>query len=142
MPNDLGNLLDALRDADRTSLMLLVGIIAIYGLRPHEVAQMIKEDGHLKIRPGGKRNKATRGKKQKNRLVLPFDVPGREGEGERLVMLRRTGTIRFPQAVLNRINEVEEKGFKKAIAALEERGLGERLKVGTVWAFKASKPWP
>ena len=34
------------------------------------------------------------------------------------------------------------KGFKKAIAALEERGLGERLKVGTVWAFKASKPWP
>ena len=73
---------------------------------------MIWEDGQLKIRPGGKRNKATRGKKQKNRLVLPFDVPGREGEGERLVMLWRTGTIRFPQAVLNRINEVEEKGFK------------------------------
>ena len=112
LPNDLGNLLDALRDADKTSLMLLVGILAIYGLRPHEVAQMIWEDGHLKIRPGGKRNKATRGKKQKNRLVLPFDVPGRECEGERLVMLWRTGTIRFPQAVLNRINEVEEKGFK------------------------------
>ena len=34
------------------------------------------------------------------------------------------------------------KGFKKAIAALEEQGLGERLQVGTVWAFKASKPWP
>ena len=33
-------------------------------------------------------------------------------------------------------------GFKKAIAALEEQGLGERLQVGTVWAFKASKPWP
>ena len=45
--------------------------------------------------------------------MLPFDVPGREGEGERLVMLWRTGTIRFPQAVLNRINgEVEMKGFK------------------------------
>ena len=87
LPNDLGNLLDALRDADKTSLMLLVGILAIYGLRPHEVAQMIRADGHLKIRPGGKRNKATRGKMQKNRLVLPFDVPGREGEGERLVML-------------------------------------------------------
>ena len=112
MPNDLGNLLDALRDADKTSLMLLAGIIGIYGLRPHEVSQLIWEDGHLKIRPGGKRNKATRGKKQKNRLVLPFDVPGREGEGERLVMLWRTSTIRFPQTVLNRINEVEEKGFK------------------------------
>ena len=112
LPNDLGNLLDALRDADRLSLMLLVGIVGIYGLRPHEVAQMIWEDGHLKIRPGGKRNKATRGKKQKNRLVLPFDVPGREGEGENLVKLWRTGMIRFPQAVLNRINEVETKGFK------------------------------
>ena len=112
LPNDLGNLLDALRDADRLSLMLLVGIVGIYGLRPHEVSQLIWEDGHLKVRPGGKRNKATRGKKQKNRLVLPFDVPGREGEGEELVKMWRTGMIRFPQAVLKRINEVEEKGFK------------------------------
>ena len=112
LPNDLGNLLDALRDADRLSLMLLVGIVGIYGLRPHEVSQLIWEDGHLKVRPGGKRNKATRGKKQKNRLVLPFDVPGREGEGEELVKMWRTGMIRFPQAVLNRINEVDEKGFK------------------------------
>ena len=112
LPNDLGNLLDALRDADRLSLMLLVGIVGIYGLRPHEVSQLIWEDGHLKVRPGGKRNKATRGKKQKNRLVLPFDLPGREGEGESLVKMWRTGVIRFPQAVLNRINEVDEKGFK------------------------------
>ena len=44
--------------------------------------------------------------------MLPFDVPGREGEGERLVMLWRTGTIRFPQAVLNAINQVDIKGFK------------------------------
>ena len=112
LPNDLGNLLDALRDADRLSLMLLVGIVGIYGLRPHEVSQLIWEDGHLKVRPGGKRNKATRGKKQKNRLVLPFDVPGREGEGENLVKMWRTGVIRFPQAVLNRINDVDAKGFK------------------------------
>ena len=27
-------------------------------------------------------------------------------------MLWRTGVIRFPQAVLNRINKVDEKGFK------------------------------
>ena len=41
LPNDLGNLLDALRDADRLSLMLMVGIVGIYGLRPHEVSQLI-----------------------------------------------------------------------------------------------------
>ena len=34
------------------------------------------------------------------------------------------------------------KGFKKAIAALEEQGLGECLQVATVKAFKAAKPWP
>ena len=44
--------------------------------------------------------------------MLPFDVPGREGEGENLVKMWRTGVIRFPQAVLNSINEVDAKGFK------------------------------
>ena len=40
------------------------------------------------------------------------------------------------------IRNVGAKGFKKAIEALEERGLGERPQVGKLWAFKASKPWP
>ena len=80
LPNDLGNLLDAMKADDRSSLMLLVGIIGIYGLRPHEVAQMIWEDGQLRKRPDGKRNKATQGnKKAKNRLILTVDVSGREG---------------------------------------------------------------
>ena len=120
LPNDLGNLLDAMKADDKVSLMLLVGIVGIYGLRPHEVAQMIWEDGQLRIRPGGKRNKATRGKKARNRLVLPFDVPGREGEGERLVMLWRTGTVRLPQAVLNAIYQVENKGFKPVGDAIRQ----------------------
>ena len=34
------------------------------------------------------------------------------------------------------------KGFSKAIAALEQQGLGECLQVGTVMAFKATKPFP
>lgn len=83
--------------------MLLVGMIGIYGLRPHQVAQLIWEDGQLRVRAAGKRNKSSQAKKKaKNRLVLPFDVPSREGEGERLMKLWRTGTIRFPQAVLTR----------------------------------------
>ena len=45
LPNDLANLLDAMKADDTSSLMLLVGIIGIYGLRPHEVAQMTWEDG-------------------------------------------------------------------------------------------------
>ena len=34
------------------------------------------------------------------------------------------------------------KGFSKAITKLEEMGFGKRLQVGTVFAFKATKPWP
>ena len=39
------------------------------------------------------------------------------------------------------IRDSGAEGFKKAIAALEEQGLGECLQVGSVMAFKASKPW-
>ena len=34
------------------------------------------------------------------------------------------------------------KGFSKAITKLDEMGFGKRLQVGTVFAFKATKPWP
>ena len=113
LPNDLGNLLDALGDADQANLIIAGQIIGIYGLRPHEVGQLIWEDGHLKIRPGGKRNKATRGKKQKNRLVLPFDVPGKRRRRRAVgdaVALRDDST---PQAVrFDHVNQVETQGFK------------------------------
>ncbi len=34
------------------------------------------------------------------------------------------------------------KGLSKAIAALDQQGLGECLQVGTVMAFNATKPFP
>ena len=52
-------------------------------------------------------------------------------------------TVKNPEILRWRGQQSDNaKGFKKAIAALEEQGLGKRLQVGTVWAFKASKPWP
>ena len=41
-----------------------------------------------------------------------------------------------------RIRDCGAEGFKKAIAGLEVMGLGERLKAGSVPAFRALKPWP
>ena len=42
-PDGLGLRIDALAD-DRVSLVLLLDMIGIYGLRPHEVAQLIWEN--------------------------------------------------------------------------------------------------
>ena len=41
-----------------------------------------------------------------------------------------------------RIRDAGAKGFKKAIAALEEMGLGECLQAGSSPAFRARRPWP
>ncbi len=41
-----------------------------------------------------------------------------------------------------RIRDCGAKGFKKAIAALEEMGLGECLQAGSSPAFRARKSWP
>ena len=79
-----------------------------YGLRVHEVALMIWSTGISRSDPeSGTKPPAEETEEQ---LVLPFDVPGREGEGERL---RGCGApARFAsQVALNRINEIETKGL-------------------------------
>ena len=113
MPNDLANLLDQMRADDRASLMLATALVGLYGLRPAELGAMVVEDGDLKIRSNVKRNSTSIGKKLKPpRLVVPLDIPGREGEGRKMLALWSSGMIQPPQALLKRINEVEEKGWK------------------------------
>jgi integrase len=113
MPDDLANLLDQMRADERASLMLATALVGLYGLRPAELGAMVIEDSDLKIRSNVKRNSKTIGKKLKPpRLVVALDIPGREGEGQQVLSLWRSGLVQLPQALLRRINEVDEKGWK------------------------------
>jgi len=113
MPNDLANLLDQMKADDRVSMMLATALVGLFGLRPAELGAMVIEDGDLKIRSCVKRNSKTIGKKLKPpRLVVALDLPGRDKEGEKILMMWRTGMVKLPQAILKRINEVDEKGWK------------------------------
>jgi integrase len=112
MPNDLANLLDQMRADDKVSLMLATALVGLYGLRPAELGAMVIENGDLKIRSSVKRNSRTMHQKLKLRLVIPLDIPGREGEGQRMLALWSTGMVQLPQAIQRRINEVDEKGWK------------------------------
>jgi len=113
MPEDLGNLLDAMRADDKAGLMLATALVGLYGLRPAELGALVVEDGDLKVRSTVKRNSKTLGQRVKApRLVQPLDIPGREGEGQRMLALWRSGMVQLPAALLKRINEVDTKGWK------------------------------
>ena len=51
------------------------------------------------------------------RLVKPIDVPGREGEGERLLQLYASGLVKLPKSLRNQIAKVEEKGKFQDVGA-------------------------
>lgn len=109
MPEDVAALLDAMEADGEHELRLAVGLVALYGLRPSELAVLTVKDGkgyvgHIK------RNTRSLSSKPKNpRLVKPIDIAGREGEGERLLQLYASGLVKLPRSLRNQIAKVEEK---------------------------------
>ena len=101
---ELSCLLDALRDAS-PELYLAVGLVALYGLRPAELAAMEPNDfGELTVWNNTvKRNKQTMRQPAYKRLVSFLDVPGREGEAEKLWNSYTAGLVKLPPSLVNAI---------------------------------------
>ena len=99
-PEQLAALLDSLEADGKTELWLAVGLVGLFGLRPAELKVLRVEDDKLYVGTV-KRNKASLGKKKKDRLALPLDIPGREGEGKRMLDLYVSGLVKLPKSIEN-----------------------------------------
>ena len=112
--------LDALRDAGRDVLHLAVSLVGLFGLRPAELGVLRVEEG--KLYPGSvKRNVRTLKVAKPDRLVLPPDLPGREGEGARAVALLDSGLVKLPAAILTQVKTSSHKGVGGAFRQLLNR---------------------
>lgn len=109
MPEDLAALLDQMEADGEHELRLAVGLVALYGLRPSELAVLTVREGKAYV-GNVKRNASSMGTKAKPaRLVKAIDIAGREGEGERLLQLYASGLVKLPRSLRNQIAMVADK---------------------------------
>jgi integrase len=120
-PEQLAALLDALEADNKPELRLAVALVGLFGLRPAELAALRVEDGRLKVGGGVKRNRRTMKQAKPDRLVLPLDIPGREGEGARVLQLYASGMVKLPKPLLTAIAGGEFKPVGDAFRQLLER---------------------
>ncbi len=117
MPEDLAALLNQMEVDGEHELRLAVGLVALYGLRPSELAVLTVREGKAYV-GNVKRNASSMGTKAKPpRLVKAIDIAGREGEGERLLQLYASGLVKLPRSLRNQIAKVKEKGKFQDVGA-------------------------
>jgi integrase len=119
-PEQLAALLDALQEAGRRDLHLAVALVGLFGLRPAELAVLRVEDGRLYV-GSVKRNARTLKLAKSERRVLPLDLPGREGDGARMVALLESGLVKLPAAILSQAAASSYKGVGDAFRQLLDR---------------------
>jgi integrase len=118
-PDQLASLLDALEAEKRSELWLAVALVGLYGLRPAELAALRVDGDRLYVGGGVKRNLRTmRSNKKSERLVLPLDIPGRQGEGARALQLYASGLVQLPSPIRTAINSGEFKRVGNAFRKL------------------------
>ena len=137
MPEDVAALLDAMEADGEHELRLAVGLVALYGLRPSELAVLTVKDGKGYVGHVKRNSRSLSAKPKPPRLVKPIDVPGREGEGERLLQLYASGLVKLPKSLRNQIALVEQKGKFQDVGA----DFGQKLDRYAPWrALVARNP--
>jgi integrase len=119
-PEQLAALLDALREAGKEELHLVVSLVGLFGLRPAELGVLRVEEGRLYV-GNVKRNARTLKVAKPERRVLPLDLPGREGEGTKAVALLRSGLVKLPGAIRTQAAAGSHKGVGDAFRQLLDR---------------------
>ena len=124
-------LLDHLEADGRHDLRLAVGLVGLYGLRPAELATMRIEDGDLRVgmvkrNLSSIRKSAKDQAREKDRLVLPLDLPGHEGLGSQLAAQWSSGLVKLPRQITTAIKTAERTGSFKPVGTAFRQLLMER----------------
>ncbi|UPM49517.1 MULTISPECIES: tyrosine-type recombinase/integrase [unclassified Synechococcus] len=112
-PEQLIQLLEALEADKRWDLYLAVGLVALFGLRPAELANLRFEDGQLRT-TGVKRNRADMNRtareqgRGKERILEALEPVELEGLGDKLAHQWASGLIKLPPQIQTAIE-----GYKK-----------------------------
>ena len=155
-PEQLESLLDALEADGRHDLRLAVGLVGLFGLRPAELATLeLQDNGDLKAHQvkrnaGDMKKSAKQQAKEKQRLVLPLDLPGREGLGAQLAAQWGSGLIKLPPQIASAVAAGDLKGTGDALRQYLNRYRPWRDLVATTpgltpyslrhgWAWRAHK---
>ena len=121
-PEQLADLLDALKADGKLELELAVGLVGLFGLRPAELAVLrVDDEGRLRVGAQVKRNRWSMNRPKSERLALPLDIPGRDGEGARFLQLYASGLVRLPPRILTTIERGEFKPVGEAFRKLLQR---------------------
>jgi integrase len=134
-PEDLAALLDDMEADGEHELRLAVGLVGLYGLRPSELAVLTVKEGKGYVGHVKRNSRSLNAKPKPPRLVKPIDVPGREGEGERLLQLYASGLVKLPLSLRNQIAKVQEKGKFQDVGA----DFGQKLDRYAPWRALVAK---
>jgi len=116
----LVSLLKRLEADGRHDVRLAVGLVAIYGLRPAELATLEMVDGQIWVSQV-KRNAQDMKRSQqdqargKRRMVLPLDPSGLEGLGAQLAAQWASGLVKLPLQIRTAITTAEKTGAFKPV---------------------------
>ena len=120
-PEQLAALLDALEADGKPELHLAVGLVGLFGLRPAELAVLrVDDEGRLRVGEV-KRNRWAMRRAKSERLAVGIDIPGRDGEGRRILQLYASGLVKLPLRILTTIERGEFKPVGEAFRKLLER---------------------
>ncbi len=136
-PEDLAALLDQLEADGERELRLAVGLVGLFGLRPAELAVLTVKDGEGRVGHVKRNSTSMSARAKQARRVMALDVPGLEGEGQRLLELYASGLVKLPKSLRNQIAMVEEKRRFQDVGA----DFGQKLERYAPWrALVARNP--
>ena len=99
LDTDIDALLKELVMEERYDVWMTVGLVALFGLRPSELAECWADENNLKVKNLIKQNSKTRNLKATVRTVPPLTTPPLKGWADKVLMAFRTGEYRFPAAI-------------------------------------------